>query len=74
MCSFCDEAGDGNNDTWRLDRQTRRICIDELKVDAHCALVGFGVIREVILGLKKLFLRFSVSSLSNANVMLPSQL
>ena len=35
MCSFCDEAGDDNNGTWRLDRQPRLICIDKLKVDAH---------------------------------------
>ena len=29
MCSFCDEAGDDNNDTGRLDRQPRLICTQE---------------------------------------------
>ena len=36
------------------------------QTEGRCALVEFGVIREVILGLEKLFLPFSVSSPSNA--------
>ena len=63
MCSFCDEAGDDNNDTWRLDRQPRLICIDKLKVDAHW--LNLAPQEKLYWGRRKYFF-FSVSSLSNA--------
>ena len=60
MCSFCDEA-ETQYDTGDWIASRDGYVVTNLKVDAHW--LDFGVTREVILGSRIFFFKFSVSCL-----------